>query len=74
MNPHFSSNSMNNRLFDGSVNGQSFRVGGIVEGVTGPGGRDGYIHLDDVRTHRTAGEIFLLESGEMRTPVRGVRF
>ncbi len=35
---------------DGSVNGQSFRVGGIVEGVTGPGGRDGYIHLDDART------------------------
>jgi len=35
---------------DGSVNGQSFRVGGIVEGVTGPGGRDGYIHLDDAQT------------------------
>ncbi len=35
---------------DGSVNGQSFRVGGIVEGVTGPGGRDGYIHLDDAVT------------------------
>ena len=35
---------------DGSVNGQSFRVGGVVEGVTGPGGRDGYIHLDDAAT------------------------
>ena len=35
---------------DGSVNGQSFRVGGVVEGVTGPGGRDGYIHLDDAQT------------------------
>ncbi|MBB5346680.1 ABC transporter permease [Desulfoprunum benzoelyticum] len=35
---------------DGSVNGQPFTVGGIVEGVTGPGGRDGYIHLDDART------------------------
>lgn len=35
---------------DGSVNGQSFRVGGIVEGITGPGGRDGYIHLDDAAT------------------------
>ena len=35
---------------DGSVNGQSFRVCGIVEGVTGPGGRDGYIHLDDAQT------------------------
>jgi len=32
---------------EGSVNGQSFRVAGVVEGVTGPGGRDGYIHYDD---------------------------
>jgi putative ABC transport system permease protein len=32
---------------DGSVNGQSFVVRGIIEGVTGPGGRDGYIHLED---------------------------
>jgi len=35
---------------DGSVNGQSFIVRGIIEGVTGPGGRDGYIHVDDART------------------------
>lgn len=35
---------------DGSVNGQSFIVRGIVEGVTGPGGRDGYIHVDDAQT------------------------
>ena len=35
---------------DGSVNGQAFTVRGIVEGVSGPGGRDGYIHLDDART------------------------
>jgi putative ABC transport system permease protein len=32
---------------DGSVNGKQFRVGGILESVTGPGGRDGYIHMDD---------------------------
>ncbi len=32
---------------DGSVNGKQFLVAGILEGVTGPGGRDGYIHLDD---------------------------
>jgi putative ABC transport system permease protein len=32
---------------DGSVNGKQFIVSGILEGVTGPGGRDGYIHLDD---------------------------
>lgn len=35
---------------DGSVNGQSFIVRSIVEGVTGPGGRDGYIHVDDAQT------------------------
>ncbi len=32
---------------DGSVNGRQFRVSGVVEGVTGPGGRDGYIHIED---------------------------
>lgn len=35
---------------DGSVNGQSFIVRGIIEGVTGPGGRDGYIHVEDAQT------------------------
>ena len=35
---------------DGSVNGQNFVVGGIVEALTGPGGRDGYIHIDDARS------------------------
>jgi putative ABC transport system permease protein len=32
---------------DGSVNGKQFKVSGIVEGITGPGGRDGYIHIED---------------------------
>ncbi len=32
---------------DGSVNGRQFIVAGILEGITGPGGRDGYIHFDD---------------------------
>ncbi len=32
---------------DGSVNGKPFRVSGILESVTGPGGRDGYIHIED---------------------------
>ncbi len=32
---------------DGSVNGKQFKVGGILESATGPGGRDGYIHIDD---------------------------
>ncbi|MBS3918372.1 MAG: ABC transporter permease [Deltaproteobacteria bacterium] len=32
---------------DGSVNGKQFIISGVLEGVTGPGGRDGYIHLND---------------------------
>jgi putative ABC transport system permease protein len=32
---------------DGSVNGKQFRVGAVVESVTGPGGRDGYMHIED---------------------------
>jgi putative ABC transport system permease protein len=31
----------------GSVNGKQFRVSGILESTTGPGGRDGYIQFDD---------------------------
>ena len=34
---------------DGSVNGINFIVNGILEGLSGPGGRDGYIHIDDAR-------------------------
>ncbi|MCU0580194.1 MAG: FtsX-like permease family protein, partial [Desulfobacterota bacterium] len=32
---------------DGSVNGKQFRVAGVLESATGPGGRDGYIHILD---------------------------
>jgi putative ABC transport system permease protein len=32
---------------DGSVNGKQFRVSGVLESVSGPGGRDGYIHIED---------------------------
>ncbi|MBN1662057.1 MAG: ABC transporter permease [Deltaproteobacteria bacterium] len=32
---------------DGSVNGKQFIVSGIMESATGPGGRDGYIHIED---------------------------
>jgi len=35
---------------DGAVNGQGFIVKGILEGISGPGGRDGYIHIDDARS------------------------
>jgi putative ABC transport system permease protein len=34
---------------DGSVNGKTFTVAGVLGDVTGPGGRDGYVHLDDAR-------------------------
>jgi putative ABC transport system permease protein len=32
---------------NGSVNGKQFVIGGIIESVTGPGGRDGYMHIKD---------------------------
>jgi putative ABC transport system permease protein len=35
---------------DGSVNGQPFVVRGILEGISGPGGRDGIIHINDARS------------------------
>ncbi len=44
---------------DGSVNGKQFKVGGIVESATGPGGRDGYIHIDD------AVEVLRMENMEV---------
>lgn len=34
---------------DGSVNGKTFVVHGVLSDVTGPGGRDGYVHIDDAR-------------------------
>lgn len=34
---------------DGSVNGINFVIQGVLEGVSGPGGRDGYLHIDDAR-------------------------
>lgn len=34
---------------DGSVNGKTFKVRSELDSVTGPGGRDGYIHIDDAR-------------------------
>ncbi len=32
---------------DGSVNGKQLKVGGILQSATGPGGRDGYLHIED---------------------------
>ena len=34
---------------DGSVNGKTFVIRGTIESATGPGGRDGYIHIEDAR-------------------------
>ncbi|MCK4302738.1 MAG: ABC transporter permease [Candidatus Eisenbacteria sp.] len=34
---------------DGSVNAKTFTVRGILEGISGPGGRDGYIHIQDAQ-------------------------
>ena len=35
---------------DGSVNGQSFKVAGIIESVVGPTGKYGYLHVNDAAT------------------------
>jgi putative ABC transport system permease protein len=34
---------------EGSVNGKTLVVRGTLESATGPGGRDGYIHIEDAR-------------------------
>jgi putative ABC transport system permease protein len=44
---------------DGSVNGKQFKVTGVLESVTGPGGRDGYIHIED------AMEVLRMENMEI---------
>ena len=46
---------------DGSVNGKQFKVGGILESATGPGGRDGYIHFDDALEILRMNEIQISE-------------
>lgn len=47
----------NNR--DGSVNGNRFEIQGVLEGISGPGGRDGYMHIDDAR------ELLRMDSEEI---------
>ncbi|MEW5949387.1 MAG: FtsX-like permease family protein [Thermodesulfobacteriota bacterium] len=44
---------------DGSVNGKQFIVSGVLESATGPGGRDGYIHIED------AAEVLRMEGMEI---------
>jgi putative ABC transport system permease protein len=59
---------------DGSVNGKTFVVQGVLGDVTGPGGRDGYLHLDDARellrlTEAEVSEIAVRLKGLDRLPV-----
>jgi len=44
---------------DGSVNGINFIVQGVLEGISGPGGRDGYLHIKDAR------ELLRIEGNEI---------
>ncbi|HMK64314.1 MAG TPA: ABC transporter permease [Thermodesulfobacteriota bacterium] len=44
---------------DGSVNGKQFKVAAVLASVTGPGGRDGYIHIED------AAEVLRMEGLEI---------
>ena len=46
---------------DGSVNGKQFKVGGILESATGPGGRDGYVHIEDALEVLRMGEMEISE-------------
>ena len=54
---------------DGAVNGMTFEVAAILESVTGPGGRDAYVHLEDAR------ELIRMEAPEVsEVAVRVERF
>ena len=46
---------------DGSVNGKQFKVSGILESATGPGGRDGYVHIEDAKEVLRMGEMEISE-------------
>ena len=46
---------------DGSVNGKQFKVAGILESATGPGGRDGYVHIEDAMEVLRMGETEISE-------------
>ncbi len=46
---------------DGSVNGKQFKVAGTLESATGPGGRDGYVHIEDAMEILRMGEMEISE-------------
>jgi putative ABC transport system permease protein len=45
----------------GSVNGLNFRVSATLESISGPGGRDGYIHINDAKKLLRIGEMQISE-------------
>jgi putative ABC transport system permease protein len=54
---------------EGSVNAMQLRIGGVIDSVTGPSGRDGYLHIDDAR------ELLRMETPEVsEIAVRVKRF
>jgi putative ABC transport system permease protein len=54
---------------EGSVNAMQLKIGGVVDSVTGPSGRDGYLHIDDAR------ELLRMETPEVsEIAVRVKRF
>ena len=46
---------------DGSVNGIPVSIGAIIESVLGPGGKDGYMHIDDAKTLLRMDEAEIVE-------------
>jgi putative ABC transport system permease protein len=54
---------------EGSVNAMQLKIGGVIDSVTGPSGRDGYLHIDDAR------ELLRMETSEVsEIAVRVKRF
>ena len=46
---------------DGSVNGIPVRIGAVIQSVLGPGGKDGYMHIDDAKTLLRMDEAEIVE-------------
>jgi putative ABC transport system permease protein len=46
---------------DGSVNGIPVRIGAVIESIMGPGGKDGYMHIDDAKTLLRMDEAEIVE-------------
>jgi len=56
---------------EGSVNGKTFTVGGVLQSASGPSGKDGYITLDDARALLRMGTAEVSEIAiRLRDPAR----